>query len=97
LQFVIVSEINSALGTLYSFVIPNQSRRLSTTEDLDSKIMVEQAEILADDDIVDDDDDSIDQVRFSTVAAIKITQSESDDGKETRAVAIPHELIVIDD
>jgi cell cycle checkpoint protein len=97
LQFVVVSEINSALGTLYSFVIPNQSGRLSTTEDFDSKIMVEQAEILAEDDIVDDDDDSIDQVRFSTVAAIKITQSESDDGKETRAVAIPHDIIVIDD
>jgi len=97
MKIILPNEINSALGTLYSFVIPNQSGRLSTTEDLDSKIMVEQAEILAEDDIVDDDDDSIDQVRFSTVAAIKITQSESDDGKETRAVAIPHDIIVIDD
>ena len=76
----------------------SQSRLLSPVPSIDNCDAINLSIVSSEsDDIVDDDDDSIDQVRFSTVAAIKITQSESDDGKETRAVAIRHDIIVIDD
>lgn len=93
-----VADINLALGTLYSFVGPDIAGDRSREQDLEAKLLDEQAAILAEDDIVDDDDDdSMNEVTLPAAAVIKVTQSEGDEVRESFSANLPSEIIVIDD
>lgn len=91
-----VSEINLALGNMYSFVGANEPSSRSTEEELDLKNTAEQAAIFAEDDLVDDED-AIDEISIREVPSIKVTQSEGEDVMQSTVVETPKEIIVIDD